>query len=134
MALYDERMRILREVQEGKLSKPEATRLLQNLALSQQSEPQTSQMPAEVRNAPGLMNPRMLRIRKRKFQSGETIYELIFQASLIEAAKRIGAHFSPSLDKMTHKELEELLLTHVPGILFDEEDIANQTCIESFLF
>ena len=134
MTLYEERMRILREVQEGKLSKPEATRLLQNLALSQQSEPQASQMLADVRNAPGLMNPRMLRIRKRRLETDETIYELVFQASLIEAAKRIGARFSPSLDKMTHKELEELLLTHKPGLLFDEEDSANQTCTESFLF
>jgi hypothetical protein len=134
MSLYDERMRILREVQEGKLSKPEATRLLQNLALIQPSDPGTNQMPAAVRNSPGLMNPRMLRVRKRYLQSGETIYELLFQASLIEAAKRIGAHFSPSLDKLTHKELQELLLTHVPGILFEEEDQANQTCTESFLF
>ncbi|HSN95177.1 MAG TPA: hypothetical protein VLR89_08975, partial [Anaerolineaceae bacterium] len=127
-------MRILREVQEGKLSKPEATRLLQNLALIQQSEPQAHEMPAAVRDAPGLMNPRMLRIRKRHLQTNETIYEFVFQASLIEAAKRIGARFSPSLDKLTHKEIENLLLTHVPGILFDEEDPANQTCIESFLF
>ena len=134
MNLYEERMRILREVQEGKLSKPEATRLLQNLALSQQSEPQVSKMPAMVRDAPGLMIPRMLRIRKRHLVSGETIYELIFQASLIEAAKRIGARFSPSLDKLTHKEIEALLLTHVPGILFDEEDPVNQTCTETFLF
>lgn len=134
MNLYEERMHILREVQEGKLSKPEATRLLQNLALSQQSEAQVSQMPTAVRDAPGLMNPRMLRIRKRHLVSGETIYELIFQASLIEAAKRIGARFSPSLDKLTHKEIEELLLTHVPGILFDEEDHVNQICTESFLF
>lgn len=134
MTLYEERMRILREVQEGNLSKPEATRLLQNLALIQQAEPETSQMPAEVREAPGLMNPRMLRIRKRHLQSGEQIYELLFQASLLEAAKRIGACFSPSLDKLTHKELEDLLLTHVPGILFDEDDFANQTCVESFLF
>ena len=134
MNLYEERMHILREVQEGKLSKPEATRLLQNLALSQQSEAQVSQMPTTVRDAPGLMNPRMLRIRKRHLVSGETIYELIFQASLIEAAKRIGARFSPSLDKLNHKEIEELLLTHVPGILFDEEDLVNQTYTESFLF
>lgn len=134
MDLYEERMHILREVQEGKLSKPEATRLLQNLALIQQSEPQSSQMPAEVREAPGLMNPRMLRIRKRQLKSDETIYELVFQASLLEAAKRLGARFSPSLDRLTHKELEVLLLTHVPGILFDEEDHVNQTCTESFLF
>ena len=131
---YEERMRILREVQEGNLSKPEATRLLQNLALTQQSEPETSQMPVDVRDAPGLMNPRMLRIRKRYLESGEQIYELVFQASLLEAAKRIGARFSPSLDKLTHKDLEELLLTHIPGILFDEDDPANNTCTESFLF
>ena len=127
-------MRVLREVQEGKLSKPEATRLLQNLALIQGSEPETNQMPVEVREAPGLMNPRMLRIRKRKLQSGEQIYELLFQASLLEAAKRIGARISPSIDKLTHEELEALLLNHVPGLLFDEEDPANQTCTESFLF
>ncbi len=127
-------MRILREVQEGNLSKPEATRLLQNLALIQQSGPETSQIPAEVRKAPGLMNPRMLRIRKRHLESGEQIYELVFQASLLEAAKRIGARFSPLLDKLTHKELEELLLTHIPGILYDEDDLTNKTCTESFLF
>lgn len=131
---YEERMHILREVQEGKLSRSEATRLLQNLALNSQSEPETSQMPGEVREAPGLMNPRMLRIRKRHLQSGEQIYELLFQANLLEAAKRIGARFSPSLDKLTHRELEDLLLTHIPGILFDEDDLANQTCTESFLF
>ncbi len=134
MTLYEERMRILRDVQEGNLSKPEATRLLQNLALVQQSEPENNQMPAAVRNAPGLMNPRMLRIRKRHLQTGEQIYELVFQASLLEAAKRIGARISPSLDKLSHEELEALLLNHVPGILYDEEDLANQTCTESFLF
>lgn len=134
MTLYEERMRILRDVQEGNLSKPEATRLLQNLALVQQSEPENNQMPAAVRNAPGLMNPRMLRIRKRHLQTGEQIYELVFQASLLEAAKRIGARISPSLDKLSHEELDALLLNHVPGILYDEEDLANQTCTESFLF
>ena len=134
MTLYEERMRVMREVEEGNLSKPEATRLLQNLALIQQSEPENNQMPAEVRNAPGLMNPRMLRIRKRHLQTGEQIYELLFQASLLEAAKRIGARFSPSLDKLSHKELAALLLNHVPGILFDEEDHVNQTCTETFLF
>lgn len=134
MPLHEERMRILREVQDAKLTKPEATRQLQNLALRHQSEPELNQMLPELRNAPGLMNPRMIRIRKRKLDSGELIYELLFQASLLEAAKRIGARFSPSLDRLDHKEFSHLLLTHVPGLLFEDEDKLNNTCTESFLF
>ncbi|MEA4812504.1 MAG: hypothetical protein VB108_08045 [Anaerolineaceae bacterium] len=134
MAIYEERMRILREVHEGNLSKPEATRLLQNLELNPEQSSPSRRNRSSVADLPGAMNPRMLRIRKSHLQSGEQIYELIFQANLIEAAKRIGARFSPALDKLSHKELEALLLNHKPGILFDEEDIANQTRLETFLF
>src|SRR4030095_987149 len=110
MASVEERMKILKMIEEGKLSAEEGTKLL--AALSERRSP-----PPRV---PGMPGPaRWLRIRVTDTRSGRSKASVQIPHALVDAGLKIGAHFAPEVEGVDMTNVMEALRTGMTGKISD---------------
>src|SRR4026207_1754194 len=90
MASSEERMKILKMIEDGKLSAEEGTKLL--AALSEKRMPGPPRPPG----SPGA--PRWLRIRVTDVRTGRSKGAVQFPRGLVGGGMKIGAHFAPEVE------------------------------------
>ena len=125
MASSEERMKILKMIEEGKLSAEEGTKLLS--ALSER------RMPAPPR-PPGVSGtPRWLRIRVTDVRTGRSKASVQIPLALVDAGMKIGAHFAPEVEGVNMSNVMEALRSGVTGKIIDVTDEEDGEHVEIYV-
>ncbi|HKY54950.1 MAG TPA: hypothetical protein VJM08_11620 [Anaerolineales bacterium] len=123
MASVEERMKILKMIEEGKLSAEEGTKLLS--ALSERRAP-----PPRM---PGMPGPRWLRIRVTDTRSGRSKASVQIPLALVDAGLKIGAHFAPQVEGVDMSNVMEALRSGVTGKIIDVTDEEDGEHVEIYV-
>ncbi len=125
MPSSEERMKILKMVEEGKISAEEAAKLL--AALQQASRASGEQ--AGRRGASG----RWLRIRVTDLSSGRSKAAVQIPIGLIDAGMKIGAHFAPEVEGIDMGNVLEAVRAGVTGKIIDVTDDEDGERVEIYV-
>ncbi len=122
MATTEERMKILKMIEEGKVSAEEGAKLLAALA--------SANRPSGGLSASGA---KWLRVRVTEVNSGRSKATVQIPISLMEAGMKIGAHFAPEIDGVNMDQLMEALRTGMTGKIIDVTDDEDGEHVEIFV-
>ncbi|MBM3151204.1 MAG: DUF2089 domain-containing protein [Chloroflexi bacterium] len=122
MASTEERMKILKMIEEGKLSAEEGAKLLAALSAG--------------RGGPALSSlggARWLRVRVTDLGTGRTKATVQIPISLMEAGMKIGAHFAPEVAGVDMNEVMSALRAGMTGKIIDAKDEIDGEHVEIFV-
>ena len=122
MATTEERMKILKMIEEGKVSAEEGAKLLAALA--------SANRPLGGLAASGA---KWLRVRVTDVGTGRSKATVQIPISLMEAGMKIGAHFAPEIDGVNMDQLMEALRTGMTGKIIDVTDDEDGEHVEIFV-
>lgn len=124
MANTEERMKILKMIDEGKLSAEEGAKLLSALSASQKAS-----------SGSGLSSSgaRWLRVRVTDTASGRSKATVQIPISLIDAGMKIGAHFAPEVAGVDMSEVMDALRNGMTGKIIDVMDDEDGEHVEIFV-
>ena len=125
MASSEERMKILKMIEEGKLSAEEGTKLL--AAISDKRPP----VPPRPPGMPGA--PRWLRIRVTDVRTGRSKASVQIPLALVDAGMKIGAHFTPEVEGVNMSNVMEALRSGVTGKIIDVTDEEDGEHVEIYV-
>ena len=125
MASSEERMKILKMIEDGKLSAEEGTKLL--AALNSPRLPSPPRPP----NAPG--TPRWLRIRVTDIRTGRSKASVQIPLALVDAGMKIGAHYAPEVEGVDMSNVMEALRSGVTGKIIDVTDDEDGEHVEIYV-
>jgi len=125
MASSEERMKILKMIEEGKLSAEEGTKLL--ATLSEKRGPTPPRMPG----MPGA--PRWLRVRVTDVRTGRSKASVQIPLALVDAGMKIGAHFAPEVEGVDMANVMEALRSGVTGKIIDVTDDEDGEHVEIYV-
>ena len=125
MASSEERMKILKMIEEGKLSAEEGTKLL--TALTERRGP----TPPRAPGMPGA--PRWLRIRVTDIRSGRSKASVQIPLALVDAGMKIGAHFAPEVEGVDMSNVMNAVRSGMTGRIIDVTDEADGEHVEIFV-
>ncbi len=126
MATPEERMRILKMIQDGKITAEEGTRLIQALDLQKPSTPAGS--PAATSKA-----ARWFHVRVTDTNTGKTRVNVRLPVSLLNAGMKMGARFSPEVEGLDMKQLNEFINSGEVGKVVDVVDEKDGEHVEVFI-
>jgi hypothetical protein len=122
MASTEERMKILRMVEEGKITAEEAAKLLS--ALSESRKP--VKKPASL----GTGSARWLRVRVTDMVTGKAKATVNLPLRLVDAGLNIAAQYAPGVD---FNELSQAINDGVEGKIIDVMDEEDGEHVEIFI-
>jgi hypothetical protein len=117
-------MKILKMIEDGKLSPEEGTKLL--AALSDKRVP-TPPRP------PGAASPRWLRIRVTDVRTGRSKASVQIPLALVDAGMKIGAHFAPEVEGVDMSNVMEAVRTGMTGKIIDVTDEEDGEHVEIYV-
>ena len=126
MTNVEERMKILKMIEEGKISAEEGARLLAALA-----EGRRGSLGATTPRGPG--SPRMLRIRVTDMASGRSKASVQIPLALVDAGMKIGAHFAPEVEGVDMSNVMDAMRSGVTGKIIDVVDEDDGEHVEIFI-
>lgn len=125
MVTSDERMKILKMINDGKISAEEGSRLLS--ALSQRSDKPN-------RTARHSLSNQMLRVRVTDMSTGKTKVNINVPIKLVNAGINIAAQFIPEMESAQMMEaVKEALAENLSGKIVDVIDEEDQEHVEIFI-
>jgi len=125
MASSEERMKILKMIEEGKLSAEEGTKLLAALSDKRMSAPP---------RPPGMSGgPRWLRIRVTDIRSGRSKASVQIPLALVDAGMKIGAHFAPEVQGVDMSNVMEAVRSGMIGKIIDVTDEEDGEHVEIYV-
>ena len=126
MASSEERMKILKMIEDGKLSAEEGTKLLATLSEKRgPTSPRTPGMPGG--------GPRWLRIRVTDVRSGRSKASVQIPLALVDAGMKIGAHFAPEVEGVDMANVMEALRSGMTGKIIDVTDEEDGEHVEIYV-
>jgi hypothetical protein len=126
MASAEERMKILKMIEEGKLSAEDGAKLLS--ALSDGRRGQAAQASARSSTA-----GRWLRIRVTDVATGRSKASVQIPLGLIDAGMKIGAHFAPEVEGVDMSNVMEAVRSGMTGKIIDVTDDEDGEHVEIFV-
>lgn len=126
MATAEERMKILKMIEEGKLSAEEGAKLLSAL-----SDTRRGPVPPMPPRGPG--GARWLRVRVTDINTGRAKASVQIPLSLLDAGMKIGAHFAPEVNGVDPNELMAALRSGMTGKVIDVVDEKDGEHVEIFV-
>jgi len=126
MATAEERMRILRMVEEGKISAEQGAKLLEALR-----EGRRSPVPPASPRLSG--SARWLRVRVTDTASGRTKATVQIPVTLVDAGVKIGAHFAPQVEGVDMAGILEALRSGATGKIVDVVNEKDGERVEIFV-
>ncbi len=121
--MSEERTRILQMVSEGKISAQDGVKLINALRSSRSGTPPTDRGGT----------PRWIRVRVSDVVTGRTRVNVNLPFSLIQAAAKLGARFTPQTDELDWEELITAIREGAPGKIVDIEDEEGGEKVEVFV-
>lgn len=126
MATAEERMRILRMVEEGKISAEQGAKLLEALR-----EGRRSPIPPASPRLSG--SARWLRVRVTDRANGRVKATVQIPVALVDAGVKIGAHFAPDVEGVDMTSLLEALHSGATGKIVDVVNANDDERVEIFV-
>lgn len=122
MATSEERLKILKMIEEHRISPEEGARLLAALAKAERRR-----MPASSGEN------RWLRVRVTDIESGKTAVNINLPVSLVNVGLRMGARFVPEMEGVSMSELQESIRQGVTGKIIDIVDEQEGQRVEVYV-
>jgi hypothetical protein len=121
-------MKILKMIEEGKLSVEEGTKLL--AALGERRTP----TPPRIPGTPGMPGgPRWLRIRVTDVRTGRSKASVQIPLALVDAGMKIGAHFAPEVEGVDMSNVMDAVRTGMTGKIIDVTDEEDGEHVEIYV-
>lgn len=131
MASAEERMKILKMIQAGKISASEGAELLEALDVKTTKAPPPPPIPPIP---PISLNaPRWFRVVVTDTNSGKTRVNVRLPVSLISAGLKMGAKFSPQVEGMDTEQLMTFLQSGETGKVIDVIDEDDGEHVEVYI-
>jgi len=127
MATAEERMKILKMIEEGKVSPEEGAKLLSALTDSRRGNK------AGLSTSRAYTNARWLRVRVTDTNTGRSKAMVQIPLSLLEAGMKIGAHFAPEVEGVDMTQLMDALRSGMTGKIIDVLDDKDGEHVEIFV-
>ncbi len=127
MANSEERMKILKMIEEGKISADEGSKLLAALSETRRGIPPPPRPPGAGGGA------RWLRIRVTDTRTGRSKASVQIPLALVDAGMKIGAHFAPEVEGVDMSNVMEALRMGVTGKIIDVVDEEDGEHVEIFV-
>jgi len=121
MASVEERMKILKMIEEGKLSAEEGTKLLAALS---QKRPNSPRMTGGAK---------WLRIRVTDVRSGRSKASVQIPLALVDAGMKIGAHFAPEVEGVDMTNVMDAIRSGMTGKIIDVTDDDDGEHVEIYV-
>jgi len=123
MTTVEERMQILKMIEEGKISAEEGAKLLQ--ALSAKSD--------KRKTAPIDGEPRWLRVRVTDLDTGRNKVNVNIPMGLVNVGLKMGARFAPNVEGLNYEEIKEAIKSGAQGKIIDVVDEDDGERVEIFI-
>lgn len=127
MPTSEERLKIMKMVQEGKISAEEAIQLLDAFDPETRTPPKPAAPPR-----PGGTG-RWFRVRITDTTTGKVRANIRLPLSLVSAGLKMGAKFSPDLDGMDMNLINDALRDGQTGLIVDVIDHSDSEHVEVFI-
>ncbi|MBL8101509.1 MAG: hypothetical protein JNM02_03180 [Anaerolineales bacterium] len=127
MANSEERMKILKLIEEGKISADEGSKLLAALSDTRRGIPTPPRPPGLGGGA------RWLRVRVTDVRTGRSKASVQIPLALVDAGMKIGAHFAPEVQGVDMSNVMEALRMGVTGKIIDVVDEEDGEHVEIFV-
>ena len=124
MATVEERMKILKMIEEGKLSAEEGTKLLAALNVKKSPVPRMPGMPGAAK---------WLRIRVTDTRTGSSKASVQIPLELVDAGLKIGAHFAQEVEGVDMSNVMEALRAGMTGKIIDVTDEEDGEHVEIYV-
>jgi hypothetical protein len=125
MSSIEERLQILKMIEEGKISAGEGAELLR--ALDREGD----QGPDEPLK--GASKPRWFRVRVTDVDSGKSKVNVNIPMGLVNAGIKMGARFTPDLEGVNFDEITEMINSGAQGKIVDIVDNEEGERVEIFV-
>ncbi len=125
MATTEERMKILKMIEEGKLSAEDGAKLLAAL-----SEGRRGAGPSATRTTGA---GRWLRVRVTDVATGRSKATVQIPVGLIDAGMKIGAHFAPEVEGVDMSHVMDAIRSGMTGKIIDVTDDEDGEHVEIFV-
>lgn len=128
MTASPERLKIMKLVEEGKISAEEAIELLDMLSAKQEqakTEPSESATPKS--------HPQWFRVTVTDTITGKVRVNVKLPVSLVNAGMKMGAKFSPQVEGLDQNQLAGLIASGATGKVIDVFDEAEGEHVEVFI-
>ena len=126
MATIEERMKILKLIEEGKITAEEGAKLLAALADSRRAQ-------SSPPSASAASGARWFRVRVTDTATGKTKISVNLPMSLVNVGLKMSARFAPELDQDQMNAIAEALKTGVLGKVVDVIDEQDGEHVEVFI-
>jgi hypothetical protein len=126
MTTAEERMRILKMIEEGKISAEEGAKLLTALSEGRRAASGTG-----FPQGPGA--PRWLRIRVTETATGRSKASVQIPLTLVDAGMKIGAHFAPEVEGVDMSNVMDALRSGQTGKIIDVIDEEDGEHVEIYV-
>ena len=127
MANSEERMKILKMIEEGKISADDGSKLLAALSDSRRGIPTPPRPPGMGGSA------RWLRIRVTDTRTGRSKASVQIPLALVDAGLKIGAHFAPEVEGVDMTNVMEALRAGMTGKIIDVTDEEDGEHVEIYV-
>jgi len=125
MANGEERMKILKMIEEGKISADEGSKLLAAL-----SGARNTAVPSRTS---GAGSARWLRIRVTDVRTGRSKASVQIPLALVDAGMKIGAHFAPEVEGVDMSNVMNSIRMGVTGKIIDVVDEEDGEHVEIYV-
>jgi hypothetical protein len=126
MANGEERMKILKMIEEGKISADEGSKLLAALSGARKAA-------APSRPSGGSGSARWLRIRVTDVRTGRSKASVQIPLALVDAGMKIGAHFAPEVEGVDMSNVMNSIRMGVTGKIIDVVDEEDGEHVEIYV-
>jgi hypothetical protein len=133
MVTTEERIQVLKMVQEGKISAEEAAQLLEEMeGVGTTSAPKTEDTQFPVPEGLG-RKPRWLRVRVTDTDSGRPRVNVRLPISMVNIGLKMGTRFAPEIEGLQTDQLMKIIEAGEIGQIVDVMDEKDGEHVEVFL-
>lgn len=126
MATPEERLKILRMLEEGKITADQAVKLMDALGPSPRAAVDHTQAHAARKTT------RWFRVRVTEMATGKVLVDVRLPVTLVSAGAKLGAHFSPDVTGLDMETIMKLIHSGASGRVFEAEQRQNEK-VEVFI-
>lgn len=126
MATTEERMQILRMIEEGKISAGEGAELLRALEEKKDGGPASEPLR-------GASKPRWFRVRVTDVETGRSKVNVNIPMGLVNVGIKMGARFAPEMEGIAYDELMDAIRSGRQGKVIDVTDNEDGERVEIFV-
>ncbi len=125
MATVEERMKILKMVEDGKITAEDGAKLLAALSDSRKTPPASTIQPGG--------EARWFRVRVTDLATGKTKVNVNIPMGLVNVGIKMGARFAPGLDSQQMEVIAEALKSGAVGKIVEATDEEDGERVEIFV-